>query len=397
MIGRVAVASVLAAVAAAAQTAQQLPTAGTSAGGYQVLSPSVAASSATHRDANGQVTADIIFLWRGSPGWMYRRTGFGSRSGPGSDEKPIVSFSLYEGGLHLTAAYNPASRTAVVLGDPVELQGANVVLVDRVDSPDGPVVLRTASANPTRSDEALGVSAIIRNAPELLEFLRCEQQIPGGLNHPSMAPVCADGLLKGAVKAAPVMHEIPIGPVTNRAAGVAPPPPDRVTPPGTTKSGSGALSGAVAGGWFAHSEPDGTMSLDLLVLWRGTPGWLMQDRGTASSGGGAPGTRRGMNVRFGDRSFYAGYDVNPRRYVIENTVKPLGNDNVVLVDDVDSVPGLRVVKTLRVDPQMSEQGHIGDVIVRSSELVAYLRCDAKVADKQKQMMVDLLCARYMGK
>ena len=363
-----------------------------SSGSYATVSPSVVASSSTWRDATGVVSVDILILWRGSPGWMYRRTGSGSSSGGGPNRDGTVDFSIYQGGLHLTAKFDPVAHTADVLGERVDLKNANVVFVDRVDSPDGPVVIKTTTA-PSARGQSPDVSPVLRNTPELLDYLRCEQQIPGGLSHPSMGPVCADAVLKGAVKAATVMNEVPTGPIANRAAGVAPPPLHEVPPPGATSSGSGVMSASVAAGWFLHAEGAGAVSLDLLVLWRGSPGWPMQATSRGGSGGGM-GSRRGMNVRYGEISLYAAYDIGPRRYTIENDTKALGEDNVVLVDDVDSATGPRVLKTLRVDPAVPPDGRVDQLVARSPELVAYLRCDAKLADARKQMAAEILCARY---
>lgn len=367
-------------------------------GGYSVVSPSVVATSATKRDASGVVSVDILILWRGSPGWMYRRSGSGSSSTGGSpDRAGSIEFSEYQGGLHLTATYVIGAPTVTVLGEHVELKGANVVLVDGVDSPDGPVVVKTLTVPPTRRD-TIQIATVLRHTPELLDYLRCEAQIPGGLNHPSMMVLCTEAILTAAVKAPVTSNAIPTGPVTNRAAGTAPPRPERTLPPGTVSSGDGALSAAVAGGWFTHAEAGGAVSLDLLVLWRGSPGWLLQDSHGGSSGGGTSATsRRGMNVHYGERSLYAAYGVGPRRYTVENDTKPLGDDNVVLVDDVDSASGPRVIKTLHVDPAVPDGRRIDQLIARSPELVAYLRCDAKIPDARKQAMVDILCARYSGK
>jgi len=112
-----------------------------SAGGYSTVSPSVVASSSTVRDSTGVVSIDLLILWRGSPGWMYRPTGSGSSSGGGPGRGRMIEFSIYQGGLHLTATYDPPLGTVDVLGERVNLKDANVVLVDRVDSPDGPVVV----------------------------------------------------------------------------------------------------------------------------------------------------------------------------------------------------------------------------------------------------------------
>ena len=276
------------------------------------------------------------------------------------------------------------------------LNGANVILVDRVDDPDGPVIAGTLTVPPTEAANA-SLPSVVRSTEKLLGYLRCEAQIPGGLNHPSMAPVCADAVLKGEVKAPVTISPVPTGPVTNRAAGAAPPRTDEQPPPGTQSSGNGTLSAAVVGGWLTHVDGSGAAVLDLLVLWRGSVGWpLTQSSGGGSSGSGFS-TRRSMTVRNGTRSFYAAFDSSARTYQIENDTKPLADANVVLVDDVDSAGGLRVVKTLRVDPAMPETRRIDVVIKRSPELLAYLRCDAKVPDARQQMIVDVLCSRYGGR
>jgi hypothetical protein len=362
-------------------------------GGDVIVSPSVLASYATWRDASGSVNVDILILWRGSPGWMLRRTGSASSSGGGTpDRAGIVRFSSYQGGLHLTATYDRTSRNLDVLGDRVDLKGANVVLVDRVDSPDGPVILKTTIA-PAIQSQTLDVSRVLRHTPELLDYLRCDAQVPGGLNHPSMQAVCADAVLTGAVKTPATINAVPTGPVTNRAAGTAPPPPDRTMRPGAVSSGNSVLSASVAGGWFTHVEADGAQSLDLLVLWRGSLGWPLKNS-SGGSGGGSGNARRGMTVRYGERSLYAAYEIGPRRYQIEDDIKPLGDDNVVLVDDVDAPSGLRVLKTLRVDPAIPGGNRIDQLIARSPELRTYLRCDVKLPDARQQAMVEILCARY---
>jgi hypothetical protein len=109
------------------------------------MSPSVLASAAMRRDDSGRTTVDILILWRGSPGWSFRRTGLGGAMGGGSPVRDgTVSFSVQEGGLQLTAHYDPAAQVATILGERVELKGANVVFVDRVDSADGPVIVGTS-------------------------------------------------------------------------------------------------------------------------------------------------------------------------------------------------------------------------------------------------------------
>ena len=137
-------------------------------GGSSVVSPSVLASYSLGRDSDGLLAAEILILWRGSPGWSMRRTMTGSSMSGGSlDREGIVNFSVKVGGLDLEASYDSRSRTATILGEHVELKDANVVLVDKVDSPDGPIVLKTTTAAPTK-DIAASVAKILRDSPELL-------------------------------------------------------------------------------------------------------------------------------------------------------------------------------------------------------------------------------------
>ena len=94
---------------------------------------------------------------------------------------------------------------------------------------------------------------------------------------------------------------------------------------------------------------------------------------------------------------YTAFDEQRRSCEIESQTVPLGNHNVVLVDDVDSEKGPRVVKTLRVDPALPDGNRIDAAIARSPELVSFLRCDLKLPDLRQQSMIDVLCGRYGGK
>jgi hypothetical protein len=76
---------------------------------------------------------------------------------------------------------------------------------------------------------------------------------------------------------------------------------------------------------------------------------------------------------------------------------PLNDHNVVLVDDVDAPTGLRVIKTLRVDPTLPDTRSVHLAIRRSPELVSFLRCDVKLPDPRLQATMDLICAQVIGR
>ena len=164
----------------------------------------------------------------------------------------------------------------------------------------------------------------------------------------------------------------------------------------TQSSGERVLSPAVVGAWFTHSDAPGSHTLDLLVLWRGLPGWYMRDGPRGSSGGGGSG-RSHLTLKYGGLFLQVLFDGPARIAEIEDRKIPLNDDNVLLVDDVDSASGPKVVKTLRVDPDLSDPHRAEIVIRRSPELVAYLRCDIKLPDPQRQAMMDVICAQVIGK
>jgi hypothetical protein len=322
-------------------------------------------------------------------------TSSGGASGP-------INFAIQEGGLLLTASFDSAAHVLTILGETVPLNDANVVFVDRVDSPDGPVIVGTTTVAPRRV--ALTLGALLRETPELLAYLRCEAQLPEPINRSAMNDVCLESVLRGLVTAPVTVTPVPEGPVINRAAATAPParPGPPIRPPGSSEgsSASAVVSPVVFAGWFTSGDGAGAVRMDLLVLWRGSLGWATHGQSSGGSGGGTGRGRRGMTVRRGGLSLYAAIDVtNPaaRTAQIEDATIPLGDHNVVLVDEVDAATGPRVVKTLRVDPRLNEPRQIEAVIARLPELVQYLRCDLKLTDARQQTTMDAICARFGGR
>lgn len=54
----------------------------------------------------------------------------------------------------------------------------------------------------------------------------------------------------------------------------------------------------------------------------------------------------------------------------------LGGDNVVFVDEVDSIGGARVIGHMRIDPAMSgSAAQIGLIVAQSRPIMAFLRSD----------------------
>lgn len=138
-----------------------------------------------------------------------------------------------------------------------------------------------------------------------------------------------------------------------------------------------------------HDSGDGTNSLDLLVLWRGTPGWFM--RGDASAGGDSG--RGGFGhwtmthtMSYGDIRLTIRLQSTSKEFEPATTVLsildrevPLRNTNVVLIDGADSGTPT-IVGTQHVDPTFAGPDAIAAIIKRSRDLFQFLQCDAALSD-----------------
>lgn len=128
-----------------------------------------------------------------------------------------------------------------------------------------------------------------------------------------------------------------------------------------------------------------TQVLDVLVLWRGSPGWFMPTSGSTTSSV-ASGSSEG---NYFARAVFGGIDlrvdVKKTPWTILIQSKPVVLDpsdaNVVFVDMVDSVSGPLVVGTMRADLTLPRgESRIESVLQRSAESLAYLQCDPSLKD-----------------
>jgi hypothetical protein len=161
-------------------------------------------------------------------------------------------------------------------------------------------------------------------------------------------------------------------------------------------SSSPVVSPVVVASYLARREPSGENVLDLLVLWRGSLGWHLKGANSGGGGGGADG-RRSVYLTRGATSLSLTFDANTRSSEIQGKPVPLGDHNVVLVDDVDGTAGPKVIKTMRIDPALAEPIRVEQAIRKSAELVSYLRCDLKLPNPGQQAMMDILCGRVTGR
>ncbi len=194
-------------------------------------------------------------------------------------------------------------------------------------------------------------------------------------------------------------------------------------PAGGSSSTTAPVSPSVMATVMTVGGEPGKGALDLLVLWRGSPGWYWRAEGrggggSSSSGGGMFG-RSGAEVRTefisqGGINLSIRFEPASRRLWILDQPVTLGDANVVLVDGVDEPTGPRVVATIRIEPaydaatdqppgmlamRPSGAPPLQEVppqtfIRRSPELVAFLQCDRKAPDRKlmEQQALDMWCS-----
>jgi hypothetical protein len=153
--------------------------------------------------------------------------------------------------------------------------------------------------------------------------------------------------------------------------------------------------------WVTHYGADGAHVLDLLVLWRGTPGWFMANTsGAGTSGGGRTGFYQ-TTIRYGGLELQLSFDGAARTAHIQGKPVKLGDDNVILVDHVNSAEGPQVASTLRVEPDVpageGTRPRVEEVVRRAPEIVDFLQCGAVLPGGKNQALIDRLCTMMLGK
>lgn len=94
--------------------------------------------------------------------------------------------------------------------------------------------------------------------------------------------------------------------------------------------------------------------LELLVLWRGTPGWFARGGSGSSGGGGSGGGAWSQRFTEGGYSFEITGDSNARTANILGKTIDLSKGNAVLIDGVDAPEGPQIVGTLLVDTRLPD-------------------------------------------
>jgi hypothetical protein len=136
-----------------------------------------------HVDAGDVPILDAAVLWRGAPGWFYagdpaaQSSGFKSSTLPDGRRGPGTNF-VAVGVLRLEVTFDPPTGLLQLHGETIAVQDANVILVDDVDGASGPRIVDKVWIDPGFPGSAMDSVAIVRRAPAILPFLRCDVPYP---------------------------------------------------------------------------------------------------------------------------------------------------------------------------------------------------------------------------
>ena len=145
-----------------------------------------------------------------------------------------------------------------------------------------------------------------------------------------------------------------------------------------TSSSSRPLSATVIGSYITRNG-----ELSLVVLWRGSPGWFSRG-GNGSGGGGGGSSSAGRQfgslwLTYGGKSFSVELDYTAGiARLLEQDIQ-LRETNVVLVDDVDSDAGARIVGRHWVDPKLPERPALDPGASAADQSLAMIASDPLLA------------------
>ena len=137
------------------------------------------------------------------------------------------------------------------------------------------------------------------------------------------------------------------------------------------------VSATVVSTYCGHHE-NGSEVLDLLILWRGKPGWFLGAglRGTGGTRTFGPGINGIVSSRetFGDVTIEFGADFDRRTATIGSLAIDLSKVNTVTIDDVEGAG--RVSAQVWTEPRLPADGDWNRALARKSALIReFLQCE----------------------
>ncbi len=94
----------------------------------------------------------------------------------------VIVVQVHQGGVALDLKFDAEQGKAWIHSREVLLAGGNVIMVDAVDQPDGPLVGRVVHVEPVADNtggnrtDVVQPQTFIRRSPELVAYLQCDRQ-----------------------------------------------------------------------------------------------------------------------------------------------------------------------------------------------------------------------------
>ena len=181
-------------------------------------------------------------------------------------------------------------------------------------------------------------------------------------------------------------------------------PSAQSSPPRMPRSASGGASASFvvsasamvtyATQWTGSEEEAALM---MIIVWRGTPGWVARGDGSGSQGSSS-GSIWNHRVFQSGLELEVSADFARRTATVQGHAIDLTAANTVLIDDVDTPGGPRLDRTLLIDANLGDDrgpAQILPVLGRSEEVRNYLRCDVPLQNRALQARLGVLCERIL--
>jgi hypothetical protein len=192
----IGVASMLALLTVVPGRAEQAPTQSNTferSGSTQPISP-VAVVSWVSVSGSGGMLLDLAVVWRGSPGWFMVNSHGGSSGGSGGGSGAGYRTAQRYGNVEVGFTLKDSPLIVTIGNNSIDLGDHNVVLVDGVDDPSGPKILKSLRIDPEFSNRR-ELEAVLGRSAEVVSFLRCDVKLDNPAQQRTIDIFC--GRLKG--------------------------------------------------------------------------------------------------------------------------------------------------------------------------------------------------------
>jgi len=127
--------------------------------------------------------------------------------------------------------------------------------------------------------------------------------------------------------------------------------------------------------WIATFDGQGPNNLQLMVVWRGKRGWFGDARSRRHNSSGGQGNVVQNSLKYGEVELSFALDLKSRVATVQSHQVELHQNNVILVDDVDTAARLTVVRSLHVDDALRGSRTAVPLLNTSPLLVTFIQCE----------------------